>query len=76
MVTNDKEERKKWDKNYREKNKEKVKESQKKYQDSENGKAKRKKIVLEIVGKKKILYINGKNKGILLFLVFILKLNH
>ncbi len=43
MVTNSKEERKKWDKNYREKNSEKVKESQKKYQDSDGGKKKRKK---------------------------------
>lgn len=35
--------RKKWDRTYREKNREKVKESQKKYQDSEGGKTKRKK---------------------------------
>ena len=42
MTTNDKEERKKWDKKYRENHSEKVKESEKKYQSSEGGKKKAK----------------------------------
>ncbi len=38
MTTNNKEDRKKWDKKYRENNGDSIKESQKKYQDSDSGK--------------------------------------